>query len=1065
MANLTNINGYFNVSTVGTVNVPSGSFYVTKTSGDAIAGIISSGGSGKPYYLRSNTNGSFAIYDDTACLERLTISSGGNATFSGEITSGDDINSGGKVVVNNPSGERKIQFIRTGGKTWSIEHDSASIYFYNITDTKDVLLMKNAGQIMLGEYGSGTFTGTTAYNLAVDSSGNIIETTDGGGTVKGTGTATRVAFWSASDTISSNADLYWDNSNDRLGLGTTNPTHTLHVKNSSGDVRGIMIEQAESASYAEIALKSDIREFRLGTAGDGTNNANAENLFYIYDATTGGVAGHRFEIDSNGDVQARRPRSNTAGDVALSLQPTDTTAHYGWRIDQTSNNLNLDYVNTPLNIMSYSTTGNVGIGTTLPTEKLSINAGVAAITAGPTVRISKGASPVGSIAYDTLVIEADDVPTIRFGENDGTVSTIMSGDSNLRINSTSPIKFYTAGTTTGPGHSGQGGTFAMIINNSQNVGIGTTTPQTTLEVDGADSALNAHFGQGQNNSSGVFGGISLGYAEANTSYRKVGIVAKALGDGAARQNLHFLVDTVSDAGSAGLADSKMQIDGLTGYVSVNERLGVGTTNPSGDLDVAGPYAFFGTEQANNGTTHLTLRNYDSTLVDAGDIQNMIRMTGRYWSGATSQLVETRLLSIKQISNGNGGSALGFATQTGGSTPVEHMRIDKDGNVGIGEATPAAKLDVKAASNEHFLVSDSLSSVSLKATNDAAAAYVPMSINGSTLAINGDSNGAVSFGTGAATFAGDITSVGLTVDYTGNRTGDAGILVTNDGSDWGIKVDKDSTTDYGILSQTDGDNAIVVRNAAGTTNIQLQGDGDATFAGDVSISNTNGNLNFTSGNGVIQTTTASTSLTFGVNGSEKMRIHSTGDVLIGATDPTSYNSNADDLIIYEANDFSGMTLAADNDQGSNIYFADPDDDNVGGITYNHTSNYMMFRVNGASRAEIDSGGSLTMSGDVIAYGSPSDKRLKENIKPIKSALDKVNKLQGVTFNWKKSNSILDIKEDIGFIAQDVQKVIPELVRENEDGMLSMRHQGIAPILLEAIKELKAEIEELKKQVKK
>jgi len=326
MANLTNINGYFNVSTVGTVNVPSGSFYVTKTSGDAIAGIISSGGSGKPYYLRSNTNGSFAIYDDTACLERLTISSGGNATFSGEITSGDDINSGGKVVVNNPSGERKIQFIRTGGKTWSIEHDSASIYFYNVTDTKDVLLMKNAGQIMLGEYGSGTFTGTTAYNLAVDSSGNIIETTDGGGTVKGTGTATRVAFWSASDTISSNADLYWDNSNDRLGLGTTNPTHTLHVKNSSGDVRGIMIEQAESASYAEIALKSDIREFRLGTGGDGTNNSRAENVFYIYDATTGGAAGHRFEVGSTGDVKILNGALKISGDDANYATLTESGA-------------------------------------------------------------------------------------------------------------------------------------------------------------------------------------------------------------------------------------------------------------------------------------------------------------------------------------------------------------------------------------------------------------------------------------------------------------------------------------------------------------------------------------------------------------------------------------------------------------------------------------------------------------------------------------------------------------------------------------------------------------------
>jgi hypothetical protein len=108
----------------------------------------------------------------------------------------------------------------------------------------------------------------------------------------------------------------------------------------------------------------------------------------------------------------------------------------------------------------------------------------------------------------------------------------------------------------------------------------------------------------------------------------------------------------------------------------------------------------------------------------------------------------------------------------------------------------------------------------------------------------------------------------------------------------------------------------------------------------------------------------------------------------------------------------------------------------------------------------SAGTFTASGNLIAFGSPSDKRLKENIKPIDSALDKVIKLQGVTFDWKKSDSILDIKQDIGFIAQDVQKVIPELVRENEDGMLSMRHQGIAPILLEAIKELKAEIEELK-----
>ena len=107
------------------------------------------------------------------------------------------------------------------------------------------------------------------------------------------------------------------------------------------------------------------------------------------------------------------------------------------------------------------------------------------------------------------------------------------------------------------------------------------------------------------------------------------------------------------------------------------------------------------------------------------------------------------------------------------------------------------------------------------------------------------------------------------------------------------------------------------------------------------------------------------------------------------------------------------------------------------------------------------GTFTATGDVVSYGTPSDISFKENIKPIDNALDKVEKLQGVTFDWKESDSILNIKQDIGFIAQDVQKVLPELVRENENGKLSLRHQGITPILLEAIKELKAEIEELKK----
>jgi len=50
------------------------------------------------------------------------------------------------------------------------------------------------------------------------------------------------------------------------------------------------------------------------------------------------------------------------------------------------------------------------------------------------------------------------------------------------------------------------------------------------------------------------------------------------------------------------------------------------------------------------------------------------------------------------------------------------------------------------------------------------------------------------------------------------------------------------------------------------------------------------------------------------------------------------------------------------------------------------------------------GTFTATGDIVAYGSPSDIRLKENIKPIESALDKAIKLQGVTFDWKENNSV-------------------------------------------------------------
>jgi hypothetical protein len=107
----------------------------------------------------------------------------------------------------------------------------------------------------------------------------------------------------------------------------------------------------------------------------------------------------------------------------------------------------------------------------------------------------------------------------------------------------------------------------------------------------------------------------------------------------------------------------------------------------------------------------------------------------------------------------------------------------------------------------------------------------------------------------------------------------------------------------------------------------------------------------------------------------------------------------------------------------------------------------------------------MAGDLIAYGSPSDISLKTNIKTLENSLDKIKKLRGVSFTWKENNEMHDLtklRDDIGFIAQEVQKVLPEMVRENTDGsgLLSLRDKGLTALLVEAIKELSSENQILK-----
>jgi hypothetical protein len=121
---------------------------------------------------------------------------------------------------------------------------------------------------------------------------------------------------------------------------------------------------------------------------------------------------------------------------------------------------------------------------------------------------------------------------------------------------------------------------------------------------------------------------------------------------------------------------------------------------------------------------------------------------------------------------------------------------------------------------------------------------------------------------------------------------------------------------------------------------------------------------------------------------------------------------------------------------------------------------------ASVMLMASTGNLTVTGDVLAFGTISDKRLKENVNNINNGLETINNLRPVTFNWKQDifNEKRRGTSDSGFIAQEVENIIPHAVGEynlieTDEIYKNMRHERIIPYLVSAIQDLKKQVEEL------
>jgi hypothetical protein len=125
--------------------------------------------------------------------------------------------------------------------------------------------------------------------------------------------------------------------------------------------------------------------------------------------------------------------------------------------------------------------------------------------------------------------------------------------------------------------------------------------------------------------------------------------------------------------------------------------------------------------------------------------------------------------------------------------------------------------------------------------------------------------------------------------------------------------------------------------------------------------------------------------------------------------------------------------------------------------------------GLNTAASGTAGELRATDDITAFYS-SDVALKENIHNISSASEKIEQLNGVLFDWKQDfidskggeDGYFVRKTDVGVIAQEVEKVLPEIVATRQNGVKAVKYDRLVALLIEGFKEMKQEIKNLKKK---